>query len=505
MRGGAGAAATATQQQQQQAQAQAQAQEEQREQLDEASRALRELTGARAIEVGLYTSEIARIENEVEGNGRAVNAALKWQFAIELEDKTKKAYAQGVTDGKHKSSKSLMSSRMQSAAARTSQERLKGLTKLLAEQVVVLQAQLRDLASHDKKASRYFERLDSVPASPEAGGGAGAMLTALDGLSSADREALGLDVRKIAASRFGLNAASSDAADDEHTTKERHALSTALDHAEVQSPSQRSVSVVKQTLHQLAEELNVHGMKLGVEDEDEPPVVVDDEARALAREGSLREQLRTLEADHAMVLAELDEMRAVVAAAGAAHASPIDDMRADELRELVRRLRHDAEVMRMKSAMEARELLTRSLRTLDTSLTKEVRWTSDRLIRHTEARDMALLKDLHLEVAGLKKAMHKNLRIAVHSLRGRLLPTQPTELLATKLQGDLRKDQVRWLQGCCGVLFPHCLVCIFDPSSQDDVEHSPWTILEAIDEAHAAPLALQAATKRPGMLPSRVQ
>ena len=264
---------------------------------------------------------------------------------------------------------------------------------------------------------------------------------------------------------------------------------TALDHAEVQSPSQRSVSVVKQTLHQLAEELNVHGMKLGVEDEDEPPVVVDDEARALAREGSLREQLRTLEADHAMVLAELDEMRAVVAAAGAAHASPIDDMRADELRELVRRLRHDAEVMRMKSAMEARELLTRSLRTLDTSLTKEVRWTSDRLIRHTEARDMALLKDLHLEVAGLKKAMHKNLRIAVHSLRGRLLPTQPTELLATKLQGDLRKDQVRWLQGCCGVLFPHCLVCIFDPSSQDDVEHSPWTILEAIDEAHAAPLA----------------
>ena len=192
------------------------------------------------------------------------------------------------------------------------------------------------------------------------------------------------------------------------------------------------------------------------------------------------------------------------AAAGGAHSQPIEDVSAAELREIVRRLRHDGELLRLRSAMEARELLTRSLRSLDASLSKEVRWTSDRLIRHTEARDLELLKDLHLEVGGLQRAMHKALRLAVHSLRGRLLPANPTEVLAANLPGTLQKDQVRWLQGCCGVLFPHCLVCIFDPASQDDIEHSPWTILEAIEEAQAAPLALQALKKRPGMLPSRV-
>ena len=179
-----------------------------------------------------------------------------------------------------------------------------------------------------------------------------------------------------------------------------------------------------------------------------------------------------------------------MAQAGRAHGLPVPEMAISEMRDLVRRMRHDAELLRLHSAMQAREALAVALRSLDSDLRKEVRWTSDRLIRHTEARDFALLKDLHLEVGGLQKSMARALRGACRSLRGKLLPEAPTALAESAHMGSLRKDQVRWLQGCCGVLFPHCLVCIYDPGSQDDVEVTPWTVLEALPGiAHAAPLA----------------
>ena len=57
-------------------------------------------------------------------------------------------------------------------------------------------------------------------------------------------------------------------------------------------------------------------------------------------------------------------------------------------------------------------------------------------------------------------------------------------------------DQLRWLQGCCGVLFPNCLVCVFDPSKQDETETNPWTLLESgaystLDQALAADAAAE--------------
>ena len=149
-------------------------------------------------------------------------------------------------------------------------------------------------------------------------------------------------------------------------------------------------------------------------------------------------------------------------------------------------------------------MLATALRDLDVSLDKELRWTSDRMIRHTEARDPALLREMHLEVAQLRTSVHKALRVACRALCGKLLPTSaPSDVIASGQADALRKDQVRWLQGCCGALFPHCLVCIFDPTNQDDATVSPWTVLDVVPEAAA--LAVQTAQKRPGMLPLRVK
>ena len=187
-------------------------------------------------------------------------------------------------------------------------------------------------------------------------------------------------------------------------------------------------------------------------------------------------------AAHRAIFAELEEMQAVVRAAGTAAGGRVSDLPSRELREEIRRLRHDAELLRLKAAMESRELLASQLSALRKAMEKEVRWTSDRIVRHTEAHGESksaigskreLLDALHGEMKAFQACMDRALTAAHRALRGRLLPSKPTALLGAD---RLASDQVRWLQSCCGVLFPKCLVCIFDPTR---VDTSPWTVLEA--------------------------
>ena len=198
-----------------------------------------------------------------------------------------------------------------------------------------------------------------------------------------------------------------------------------------------------------------------------------------ARVKALQERVAALQGENLTMSGELDELRSAVHAAGRVHGGVVEDLPAMELRDLVRKQRHDAELLRLRSALEAREGLAVFLREIGAVFTKEVRWTSDRLVRHTEAYDHKLIESLHFEVDGLRRAVHKALVHASRALRGRILPVSPAPPTQTKRGGTVRKDQLRWLQGCCGVLFPHCLVCIFDPSKQDDTETNPWTLLES--------------------------
>lgn len=99
------------------------------------------------------------------------------------------------------------------------------------------------------------------------------------------------------------------------------------------------------------------------------------------------------------------------------------------------------------------------------------------------AGDERLQLALQSEVEGLQQSMQRALRLACRTLRGQLLPCTPDgiEKVGARREQALGADQVKWLQGCCAVLFPHCLVCVFDPGKQDLASNSPWTVLSALD------------------------
>ena len=182
---------------------------------------------------------------------------------------------------------------------------------------------------------------------------------------------------------------------------------------------------------------------------------------------------------------------------GGVRAGAAVDGSSRELREQVRRLRHDAELLDGAS-IESREALVAVLRDVAGAFDKELRWTSDRMVRHAEPVSRSLLGNLHFEVDGLAKSMRAALRGACRALRGKLLPTDPTEVLSSAMGAALRKDQLKWLQGCCGVIFPHCLVCVFDPTAQDELDESPWTVLETGTAAAGGQLVVDR-VKPPGV------
>jgi len=105
-------------------------------------------------------------------------------------------------------------------------------------------------------------------------------------------------------------------------------------------------------------------------------------------------------------------------------------------------------------------------------------------IANTES-DARLLPALQSEVAAMQQSYHRALHLATRTLRGRLLPSKPTTMLDEGMPlGSLDSSQARWLQQACTVLFPHCLVCVFDPCSQDlESRESPWTVLSAAPQA----------------------
>ena len=83
------------------------------------------------------------------------------------------------------------------------------------------------------------------------------------------------------------------------------------------------------------------------------------------------------------------------------------------------------------------------------------------------------------QVESLQQCMHRALQRATRTLRGRLLPSKPTTLEDSGVPGAaVGAQQIRWLAQVCRVMLPHCLVCVFDPLSQDlESRYSPWTVL----------------------------
>jgi hypothetical protein len=359
----------------------------------------------------------------------------------------------------------------------------------------------------------------------------------------------------------------------------------------------------------------------------------DKAAEAQRRERLLRERLGLLERAYGTVLDELMELRDAVRAAADARQRRIADLPASELRVEIRQLRHDAELIRVQSALESRELCARLLGELSISFDKEARWTADRIVRHVIADgralppdhpqatgratvtvataapsapaghgdgahhgagahygagapsaapgrlvtdrqprpasatrggsgrfgvparpasatcsraplataaellgavptcapastthaatataprvaptagtgsttklaaaagtanavasasaaasandaepDAQLVLEVREEVQRLKQCMHRALQRATRTLRGRLLPSKPTTLEDSGVPGAaVGAQQIRWLAQVCRVMLPHCLVCVFDPLSQDlESRYSPWTVL----------------------------
>jgi hypothetical protein len=93
--------------------------------------------------------------------------------------------------------------------------------------------------------------------------------------------------------------------------------------------------------------------------------------------------------------------------------------------------------------------------------------------------DAQLVLEVREEVESLKQCMHRALQRATRTLRGRLLPSKPTTLEDSGVPGAaVGAQQIRWLAQVCRVMLPHCLVCVFDPLSQDlESRYSPWTVL----------------------------
>lgn len=103
-----------------------------------------------------------------------------------------------------------------------------------------------------------------------------------------------------------------------------------------------------------------------------------------------------------------------------------------------------------------------------------------------DKEDAELLGALQREIDGLRQSMHRALQLACRTLRGRLLPIDPSRQGALDDDatqgpggGRLGAEQLRWLRECCTLLFPHCLVCVFDPCAQDDARSSPWRVRAA--------------------------
>jgi len=156
----------------------------------------------------------------------------------------------------------------------------------------------------------------------------------------------------------------------------------------------------------------------------------------------------------------------------------VDDMHDGELRNEVRQLRHDSELLRIRAAIESRERLQAWISTLETDCSKELEWTSDRLHRHVSAaRDPSLHSAVQGEAQQQAQRMVRKFHLARRQVRGQLLPHSPAVPPMATANTALSETQMVWLRSCCAVLFPRCLICVFNPQAQDDAKHSPWSIL----------------------------
>ena len=407
--------------------------------------------------------EITFLEEELSGSGSdGAVAEMRRHFARELERAERLAYNRGCEDERAKSAKVLTTARLHASAARTSQERLKELVRQLADQVVLLQSQIRKSTAAAAASGRLSPAAMQPPPPLEGEATAGGGATLGSGVGSVG----GLPFESELAGGVPTSAA---------------------------ARVNRTMAFIREEADSWQE---ASGINAAVE---ATQLELDDGGKAQQRrEHELRERIKSLQEEQLAMGAELEELRSVVLSASSALGGAVAELPARELREVVKRQRHDAELLRLRSALEARELLAKVLLELGGAFDKETRWTRDRLVRHTQSvHDPRLIDSLHFEVNGLSKAVHKILRTSCRALRGRLLPATPEDPKnATKRGGTLRMDQLRWLQGCCGVLFPNCLVCVFDPSKQDETETNPWTLLESgaystLDQALAADAAAE--------------
>ena len=248
------------------------------------------------------------------------------------------------------------------------------------------------------------------------------------------------------------------------------------------------------TLHEIQVEVSsFEGAATAAADDDDDDAQVPEALERLresaVRESRLRERITSLESGRTLLTEEVDELREAVQRAGAAFGQRVTSLSPHDLCKQIQQLRHDGELLRLRSSIEARELLIQNFGEFSLSIEREIMWTKNRMVRFCSSSP-DLLASLHAEVDGLSKAIHAALRKACRGVRGKMLPTKLTPLLNPAPRGAaIRKDQLHWLQACCGLIFPHCLVCIFDPAAQDELDEGPWTVLEACAPAVSEILA----------------
>ena len=151
----------------------------------------------------------------------------------------------------------------------------------------------------------------------------------------------------------------------------------------------------------------------------------------------------------------------------------------------------------------------RALLALHKSFVQQARWLGDRMLRHglsppphampgqgrgppAEAAPSDVPLDrrvVHAELQSFVQRVDRDLGAARRGVQSQLLELSsalPPPLAVRSDQTGLTQAQQRWLQECCAVLFPRCLVCLYDAQAQDDVS---WRVISPDPDAAAVMIA----------------
>lgn len=218
-----------------------------------------------------------------------------------------------------------------------------------------------------------------------------------------------------------------------------------------------------------------------------------------------RQQLEESRASVERLEEEAATLRRVVGGAVSAGRREVTRLPPEQLREEVRRLRYDCELVRLREAIASRQAMGDGLDALHRQNSSDVAWARGRLhgriaevvVGRSDAAavEQRLLRAMEEEMGALELRLRRAHDAAARELRSQVLATQPNAALKLASTAGTAMQR-RWLQAVCEQLFPRCLVCVFDPSSATedaaatgaggggDGTRSAWSVLSPDVHAH---------------------